>query len=140
MKRSKSPRTIPGTTEDILSYLTNHGVQDKDLQPPRARVFGKPQIKKGKGGIPRMTIDLHGKTAEEASRSLRAMVETCREHGVKELLVIHGKGHHSNMNEGPVLKNMVRAMLENELRLRVKQFRTAPSREGGDGATLVFLV
>jgi DNA-nicking Smr family endonuclease len=139
MKSTRPPRTLPGTDEDILSYLKKYGVRDKDQQVPRIKP-AKLNLRKGKGGIPRMTLDLHGKTTEEAARTIRAMVETCWEHGVKELLVIHGKGHHSNMNEGPVLKTMVHAMLENELRLQIKEFRTALSRDGGEGATLVYLV
>jgi DNA-nicking Smr family endonuclease len=138
MKQNRSPRTIPGTTEDILSYLKEHGVRDKDQELPRPKPL-KPAFQKGKGGILRMTLDLHGKTCDEASRALRAMIETCKEHGVRELLVIHGRGHHSSMHEGPVLKTMVRSMLDNELKLRVKDFRTALPHEGGEGATVLFL-
>jgi DNA-nicking Smr family endonuclease len=138
MKPTRPPRTIPGTTEDILAYLKEHGVSDKDISAPSHRK-AKPNFQKGKGGILRMTIDLHGKTCDEASRALRAMIETCKEHGIRELLVIHGRGHHSSMDEGPVLKTMVRSMLDNELKLRVKDFRTALPHEGGEGATVLFL-
>jgi DNA-nicking Smr family endonuclease len=138
MKQTHPPRTIPGTTEDILSYLKEHGVRDKDQEVPRVKPL-KPAIQKGKGGRLRLTLDLHGKTSDEASRSLRVMLQTCREHGVRELLVIHGRGHHSSMNEGPVLKTLVHSMLENELKLSVKDFRTALPREGGEGATVFFL-
>ena len=138
MKSVRPPRTIPGTSEDILAYLKEHGVRDKDQAVPQKKTL-KPAIQKGKGGIPRMTLDLHGKTSEEASRLLRVMLETCKRHGVKELLVIHGRGHHSNMQEGPILKNMVRAMAENELRLSIRDFRTASAAEGGEGATVLFL-
>jgi DNA-nicking Smr family endonuclease len=132
------PRIIPGTTEDIFAYLKEHGVRDKDQAVPRAKPV-KPAIRKGKGGRLRMTLDLHGKTSDEASRSLRAMLQTCREHGVTELLVIHGRGHHSSMDEGPVLKTLVHSMLDNELKLSVKDFHTAIPREGGEGATVLFL-
>lgn len=138
MKPIRPPRIVPGTTEDILAYLQEHGVSDKDLSAPSQRK-AKSNIRKGKGGIPRMTLDLHGKNSEQASRVLRAAMETCREHGIKELLVIHGRGHHSSKDEGPVLKTLVRSMLNNELKLRVKDFRTALPREGGEGATLLFL-
>jgi DNA-nicking Smr family endonuclease len=138
LKPIRLPRTIPGTSEDILAYLKEHGVRDKDQAVPQKKTF-KPAIQKGKGGIPRMTLDLHGKTSEEASRLLRGMLETCKRHGVKELLVIHGRGHHSKVQEGPILKNMVRAMAENELRLSIRDFRTASAAEGGEGATVLFL-
>jgi DNA-nicking Smr family endonuclease len=138
MNPTRPPRTIPGTTEDILAYLKEHGVSDKDFVAPGHRKV-KPNFQKGKGGILRMTLDLHGKTSEEASRALRATMETCKEHGIRELLVIHGRGHHSSMDEGPVLKTMVRSMLDNELKLRVKDFRSALPHEGGEGATVLFL-
>ena len=139
MKPDRPPRTVPGTSEDILAYLQEHGVRDKDAVLPRKKPI-QTTIKKGKGGIPRMTLDLHHKTVEEASRSLRAMIDTCKQHGVRELLVIHGRGHHSSMNEGPVLKTLVRTMAENELRLQIRDFRTAASIDGGDGATILLLV
>ena len=37
MKPTRPPRTIPGTTEDILAYLKEHGVSDKDFVAPSHR-------------------------------------------------------------------------------------------------------
>jgi len=133
------PRTIPGTTEDILSYLASHGTRDKDIVVPEPLKVSGRKIEKRRGGVLRMTLDLHGLTSEAASQCIRQTIETCRRHGVRELLIIHGRGCHSGVNEGPVLKNMVGGMLENELALGVRDFRTGLPREGGEGATLVFL-
>jgi DNA-nicking Smr family endonuclease len=134
-------RTIPGTTGDILSYLDAHGTRDKDIvvNEPVKSGFHR-SVEKRKGGVLRQTFDLHGLTSDEASRSLRAAVESCHDHNIKELLVIHGKGHHSAYGEGPVLKNLVKQMLDNELRLQVKEFRDGLPREGGEGVTVVVLV
>ena len=143
MKQSgyrRPPRTIPGTTEDILSYLDAHGTRNKDVvaREPVKSAFHR-SVEKRKGGVLRQTVDLHGLTSDEASRRLRAAVESCHDHGIKELLVIHGKGHHSMNGEGPVLKNMVNQMLDSELRLQVKDSRGGLPREGGEGVTLVVL-
>jgi DNA-nicking Smr family endonuclease len=135
----RPPRTIPGSSEDILAFLDRHGTQNKDAFAVKTPVPAKKKIEKGKGGIPRMTLDLHGQTAEQASVRMRLTFESCRHHGVKELLIIHGQGHHSNLQDGPVLKKLVRDMLDCELKLQVREYRSATPREGGDGATMVSL-
>ena len=56
---------------------------------------------------------------------------------MRELLVVHGYGLHSDPNEGPVLKKLVRDMLDRELRPKYRTYRTASIRDGGEGATLV---
>lgn len=133
------PRTIPGTTGDILSYLAAHGTRDKDSAAPEPVKSSGRKIEKRKRGVLRTTLDLHGLTSEEASQRIRQTVESCRQHGVRELLIIHGRGHHSSVNEGPVLKNLVGMMLENELALSVKNSRTGLPREGGEGVTVISL-
>jgi DNA-nicking Smr family endonuclease len=139
-KDNRLPRTVCGTDEDILAFLDRYGTRDKDRaavgeeKKPKAR-----NIEKRKGGVLRMTLDLHGLKSEEASRRLRETIESCAEHGVRELLVIHGRGYHSNPSEGPVLKTLVSQMLENELRLSVRDWRAGLPREGGDGVTVLFL-
>jgi DNA-nicking Smr family endonuclease len=145
MKRT--PRTVPGTTEDILSYMDAHGTRNKDGFAPASggSAASAPEKSRGsavrrkKGGVLRMTLDLHCLTSEEATCRIRCAIDSCRSRGIKELLVIHGRGLHSGYNEGPVLKNLVRRMLDNELVLNVKDFRSGLPREGGEGVTLVFL-
>jgi DNA-nicking Smr family endonuclease len=135
----RPPRTVQGTAGDILAFLDKYGTRNKDTVAAKEVKPAKKLIEKGKGGVPRMTLDLHGQTGEQASRRMRLTFESCSGHGVKELLIIHGQGHHSNLQEGPVLKKLVRDMLDNELNLRVNEYRSASPREGGDGATVVFL-
>jgi DNA-nicking Smr family endonuclease len=135
----RPPRTVPGTAEDILAYLAAHGIRDKDSVEPVPENSIAPRIEKRKKGVFRMTLDLHGLTSEEASRRIRLTIGECGHRGVKELLVIHGRGRHSSLNEGPILKNLVRGMLDNELRLSVRDFRSGLPREGGEGVTLVYL-
>ncbi len=142
MKRQpykRSPRTIPGSSEDIFSYLDAHGVYDKDRTAPPPAKSPKQPIEKRKGGIRRMTLDLHGSTSDEASRRIRSTIEWCRGHGVGELLVIHGIGRHSAPAEGPVLKNLLHDLLDYELKSTVRGFRAGLPREGGEGATVIYL-
>ncbi|MCX7726084.1 MAG: Smr/MutS family protein [Chitinispirillaceae bacterium] len=124
------------TKEEIISYIEKHGIvkKDKDISISTT----KKQQKKAEKPY-RMTIDLHGMKSDEASAKLRYALERCKDIGKKELLVIHGYGLHSSIEEGPVLKKLVRDMLDNELRLRYKTYRPAKPSEGGEGATLIIV-
>lgn len=123
--------------DEILAYIEKYGVVKKDVNYNSPLHSKKQQKKKDKPY--RVTIDLHGMKSEEAAAKLRYTLERCKESGKKELLVIHGYGLHSDINEGPVLKKLVRDMLENELRLKYKTYRPAKISEGGEGATLIIV-
>jgi DNA-nicking Smr family endonuclease len=139
--RKRPPRTVPGSTEDILAYLDKYGVQDKDRvsSAPAKRARLQFPIEKLSNGTLRLRVDLHGLIADEAERRFRFAVQFSLEHGIRELLVIHGHGVHSAPSEGPVLKNLVRMMLESELCDRVRDYRTGVPKEGGEGVTVVYL-
>ena len=128
------------TTHDkILRFLDEHGVSDKDASAPSRPKKHNSGIKKiGKKGL-RKTIDLHGMVSEDAERELVRAMEECRRKGIKELLIIHGWGQHSNPSEGGVLKKLVRECLEYRYALAVRGFKTALPKDGGEGATLVTL-
>ncbi|MBN2188764.1 MAG: Smr/MutS family protein [Chitinispirillaceae bacterium] len=143
MKRlhfQRLPRTVPGTAEDIFLFIKAHGVRDKDACAPAPEQARVRKAKKRKGGVLRATLDLHGLTSDEASRRLRQAVESCGGRGIKELLIIHGRGLHSGPAGRPVLRDLVGEMLDKELRLRVTRSRTGLPREGGEGATVAYLV
>jgi DNA-nicking Smr family endonuclease len=139
IRYQRPPRTVPGTTEDILAFMAEHGTQDKDaaVPVPEKRACKGPERRKG--GVLRMTVDLHGLTSDEASRRLRLMIESCRSKKILELLIIHGRGRHSAPDQGPVLKGLVQEMLGNELALSVTRFRPGLPHEGGEGVTVAYL-
>jgi DNA-nicking Smr family endonuclease len=137
--RHRPPRTVPGTAEDIMSFIAAHGTRDKDSERPPVKKKVSHKAERRKGGVLRMTLDLHGLTSDEASGRIRLTIEECLRRGVKELLIIHGRGIHTGPAEEPVLKSLVRRSLENELALLVRYFRGGLPREGGEGATLVLL-
>jgi DNA-nicking Smr family endonuclease len=137
----RPPRTMPGTDDDILSYLATHGTQDKDaggFERERGEKTVR-SIERIKRGVLRMALDLHGLTSDEASRRVSHAVESCRGRGIQELLVIHGRGSHSSSGGEPVLKKLVRDMLDHELASRVRGCRAGLPREGGEGVTVVYL-
>jgi DNA-nicking Smr family endonuclease len=95
------------------------------------------RLRRGEHEIDR-DVDLHGMTTAEAKRALRAEVERAHAAGERCLLVVHGRGLHSEA--GPVLREGVIAWLGAEpLAARVMAFTSALPRDGGPGATYVLL-
>jgi DNA mismatch repair protein MutS2 len=123
----------------ILDHLARHGVQDKDAITQVRKPQKKSAIRRKKRGISRKTLDLHGKTTAVALAALREAIDECADHGIAELLVIHGYGLHSAPAEGAVLKTAVRQYLEGRNNPRMRNFTTAAPKDGGEGATLVRL-
>ncbi|MBD3391664.1 MAG: hypothetical protein GF418_06400 [Chitinivibrionales bacterium] len=126
-----------GGHEEILRYLDRHGVVDKDRAASPARGKRPGRAKKTRARH-RLEIDLHGKTEDAAEAALLAALAQCDRDGFQELVVIHGKGLHSPGRDA-ALKRLVRGMLEGKLRGSVKSYRPARPREGGDGATVVYV-
>jgi DNA-nicking Smr family endonuclease len=127
--------------DEILAHLDKHGVRDKDAAAAPARVSrasSRIRTEKTRGGL-RAVVDLHGMTEDDAGREVRGAVARCADTGIRRILLIHGQGLHSDAVQGPVLGRLVRAMLENELRRSVRDFRAAAPRDGGEGATDVWL-
>lgn len=123
--------------DEILLYIDQHGVFNKDAHNREKKVQGRKICRKHSI---RVVLDLHGMKCEDASRKVKSFIARSRERGVREILIIHGKGNHSiTQGEQPVLKKMVRDMLERELHHSIRDFRTALPKDGGEGATLVYL-
>lgn len=77
------------------------------------------------------TLDIHGLSVEEASLRLDAFIDKGLKEGYTKLLVVHGKGNHSD--EEPVLADAVRNSLEADS--RVGAFGHPERSLGGRGAT-----
>lgn len=81
-------------------------------------------------------IDLHGLNAMEAEKRLAQFVSECERNGYKKILIIHGKGIHSQSGN-VVLESMVRRFIEQDKRLGTSGHPEAS--DGGSGATWVIL-
>ena len=123
---------------EILRYLEEYGVQNKDAPRVKRPIKKNSSFEKA-GGRVRKVIDLHGKTQEKAVIILRSAFQECKRKGIDTLLIIHGVGYNSNPAEGPVIKKTVKAILENELKINVRDYKTALPKDGGEGATIVML-
>jgi len=83
-------------------------------------------------------LDLHGFTARDAREQVRETLTRVRSEGGRCVLVIHGRGRHSN--EEPVLKETLPDWLaEPPLGQMVMAFTSAKGGDGGVGATYVLL-
>ncbi len=82
-------------------------------------------------------IDLHGLTREEAKRKLEEFFLISKQEKLKIVLVITGKGKHSE--KGASLKPFVEKWIKTEGSIYVKSYGIAPKLHGGEGAIVVFL-
>ena len=102
----------------------------KQAVPRRMKQVERGQLK------PEAELDLHGLTVDEASAKIRFFLRDAIYQGFQTVLVITGKGLHSN--DGPVLRKAVEALLTH-LREQVIEWGVAPQRYGGGGALIIFL-
>lgn len=80
-------------------------------------------------------LDLHGCTVEEATTRTHRFVETSRSHGLRKVLIIHGKGNHNNGVS--LLRAPVRSLLSSHP--GVEEIGTPGRNNGGDGAVWAIL-
>ena len=83
------------------------------------------------------TLDLHGHTVERGLQELREFLLGAQRVGRRCLLVIHGKGTHSDF--GAPLREAVLGELLGPLSGFVRALATAAPSDGGEGATYVVL-
>ena len=95
------------------------------------------RLRRGEQRVERR-IDLHGMTAAEARRELTAELRAAFADGVRCVLVVHGRGLHSE--GGAVLKGgVVDWLIAAPLASFVLAFASAQPRDGGPGASYVLL-
>ncbi|HEX7843939.1 MAG TPA: Smr/MutS family protein [Kofleriaceae bacterium] len=83
------------------------------------------------------TLDLHGHTVEVARQELREFLVGAHRIGRRCVLVIHGKGTHSE--HGAPLREAVLAELLGPLSGLIHALATAAPSNGGEGATYIML-
>ena len=92
-------------------------------------------------------FDLHGFTLDEANDKVKEIIKSCSENGYREILLITGKGLHSNQ------ENVYKSSELSKLRFSVPEFIStnpeisklissidnAPKKHGGEGALIIKL-
>jgi len=124
--------------DDLEKWIDTHGIQDKD-NLPAAHVKNKQdkieERSKLRSMRPEAVVDLHGLKKDEALGKLEGFLTESRRKGLKKVLIIHGKGIHSQ--QGPVLGKAVREFLEQSP--VTGEAGTAARQDGGKGAVWVLL-
>ena len=91
-------------------------------------------------------FDLHGFTLLDANKKIRELIISCQEKGFKEILLITGKGLHSNVDKNTYasrdLSKLRYAVPEyiksqKELSNKVTEIEQANLRDGGEGALII---
>lgn len=131
-KAGKEPERV----DPLAAWLRVHGIYDKDAEAETVRTNDagtrrRRLLAKAADAV----LDLHGLTRDEAWTALDTFFRDSRRRGFEKLLVIHGKGNHSQSNV--VLKEAVRSFIENCPFAGESGHGGAAT--GGSGATWVLL-
>jgi DNA-nicking Smr family endonuclease len=94
----------------------------------------------GKSFAPDATLDLHGETTARVSDLVATFSRTHHRRGAKHLLIIVGKGLHSEDGQGVLLHALIDALTHGGAAPLVRCFASAHSTLGGSGAVAVMLV
>ena len=122
---------------DWESFLsTKETLHDKDLKISETN---KLRVK---------LCDLHGYSLDEANEKVRNLIVSSYEIGISKLIIVTGKGLHSNNEKDPyvskdlgILKYSVPEYINNnrELNLLINEIKEASIEDGGSGAFYIFL-
>ena len=94
------------------------------------------------------SIDLHGYTLEEANKSIQDFINKSYEESINKLIVVTGKGLHSNNEKDPyvskefsILKYSVPEFIKKNIDLmkKISEIKSANIEDGGDGAFYIYL-
>jgi DNA-nicking Smr family endonuclease len=138
----------PGDAEarERLSALVGGGVRfdvrwdDGLVEGVRAGSSEKLLRRLAAGGFePQATLDLHGMRRAQALRAVHDFVRVQRRGGAQQLLVIVGKGSHSEGGVGVLGAAAVEALTQSGAAPLVAAFASAHARHGGSGAIAVLL-
>ena len=119
-------------------WLRRYGTIDKDKIAEEQYELTKEQNRNYLLNMkPEARLDLHGLHQDEAQVRLNAFITDCCRHGLRKVLIIHGKGIHTTGTD-PVLGQLVRKFIENDKRCGTSG-HPKTKQEGGSGATWVIL-
>jgi DNA-nicking Smr family endonuclease len=94
------------------------------------------------------SIDLHGYTLDEANTIIEKFIFESFDEGIDKLIVITGKGIHSNNENNPfvskdlgILKNSIPNYIQNnkDLMKKIIEIKEADIKDGGSGAFYIYL-
>ncbi len=123
--------------KDWETFLSN-----KESLPDKDKHYKKIQKKNS------IILDLHGFSLTQANKKVENLINQSYEMGIRKLLIITGKGLHSENEKNPyvskdfaILKHSVRDYIRNnkELMTKIISLSNAAIKDGGAGAFCINL-
>ncbi len=123
--RPPAPVAIDDTNQGDSVLFARAGFQRKRIR----------RLKRGEMAY-QSVLDLHGMRAHEASGSITEFISESSREGSDCVLIIHGKGYHSEDRRGVLKPLTINWLKDSPL---VMAFCSAAPRDGGTGAVYVLL-
>ena len=127
---------------------TDKAQWEEYLKDPKD-IFDKEHIdKKSFDTNHRFRFDLHGFTLSDANQKVRELIDNCKKKGFREILLITGKGLHSNTDENTyVSKELSKIKFSipeyinsnKDLKDKIYSMEQASIIDGGEGAIIIKL-
>ena len=132
----------------------NNNISDKDKKAwqnflqSEEKVYDKDNNNKKLTKPKVNSIDLHGYSLDEANSTIENFINKNYDLGVHKLIVVTGKGLHSNNEKDPyvskdlgILKYSVPEYIKNneELMKKINEINEADLNDGGSGAFYIYL-
>lgn len=144
VKKTPKAAARPKTDEEVfLNALGDMDVCFKDELPEdeqenlsKGSARRMKQLRQGKL-VPEAQLDLHGLTRHQVADKIRFFLQDCLYQGYRTVLLVTGKGLHSQGE--PVLRQEAERFLRLEGRTWVIEWARAPRQYGGEGALALFL-
>ena len=135
------------TKKDDLSNL-NKAQWEEYLKNPKD-IFDKELANKHSIDLnQRLRFDLHGFTLSQANKKVRELIINCQKKNIREILLITGKGLHSNTDQNTYVSKELSKLKfsvpdyiksNNDLLDKIYSFEQASINDGGEGAIVIKL-
>ena len=131
--------------KDILSQKDKEDW--KNFLKDTSLVPDKDQINKIQNTANKLTFDLHGLTLNEANKKVKEIIKSCSEKNCREILLITGKGLHSNQDDVYKSSNLSKLRFsvpdfinsDPEISKLILSIANPSKKQGGEGALLIKL-
>ena len=132
----------------------NNNISDKDKKAwqnflkSNKKLHNKDNSKNHLEKLKTNSVDLHGYSLDEANKIIENFINKNHEQGIYKLIVVTGKGIHSNNEKNPyvskelgILKYSVPEFIKNnnELMKKINDIKEADLNDGGSGAFYIYL-
>ena len=132
--------------EDISD--TEKKLWEEYLKNPKDLFDKELESKKKFNQAERYRFDLHGFTLLEANKKVRELIIYCQKNNFKEILLITGKGLHSNTDQNTYVSKELSKLkfavpeyikTQKDLLEKIIHIKQAQINDGGEGAIIIML-